>query len=1125
MSVSNLKNDNVAFSKLDQEAADLLDEQYGSGSKAEEPLKMRTESLCRVCACPSEELVPVFGQKGSELQLLEKIHIHLPIMVTPEDILPVTMCTSCICKLEMCHQFVHGCLDADIKLRTIFGLEMDELMLYSDEHTVESPCGTSKEPSPQTEKEELYSHTSEGSADDEYETHTAQSVKSDESVDNFDYTEHPEISAVVPEQNTEVGVRDVDDIEYKAVDASHHSLEQLNHTAYIDGALVEEQNVVIDMEGADVVEYETYSLGHSADEVDCAEYAEISWTHGDYTEVDADVINEVQYDANDFDEHSDQLQSSEEQEITFDQQSHEYLKNAESAAGCMKLRHSSAAEKSKMKRENPKVKVVIVNVKDTVNKTHTAQFRRTSDLMMMKDLSSNKIQQALEYQESDNSKSPRSDIMLKSSAVSIGDMTPKQVKLERPARMHGDHSYTYRRHSFYPCIYCRETVNTKERLIAHQVTEHPGKVFCCEQCGSVYYSKALLDEHQKSHVIETEDGSAQPESNIFLQSSVCVKEIQPLYSNNDKVVDNGVMNLDSREKLGTLKLENGAGDILPVPEVSEAEKDSVDKDIQRQNEQENTEEIRMVDVHIKPEKGTEKGDVYKNTSKFCLKLSKEFENIDLDYKSKILETVNKIMEENGSHTKIDTVIPEIVRQEAEKKLGIPESAKPVLKTQMRDMKHNIWKCNLCNHVSTSLQKHQEHRRTHPQIKFSCSYCNKQFPSQKSRSHHVSIRHPDKKRFICEHCGKSFRFWLSLRDHLFTHNKGECIFQCEKCGKEFESKASYDSHDCKPGGASYLCDICGKSMRYLTSLRSHRLSHADPASQAKHSCAICGKEYSSRCLLADHMRLHTDEHPHQCIHCGKAFQTRSQLSNHKLIHINARKHKCPLCGKGFARRQHMRVHVRAHQRSLKYACKICNCPFSSVGELIMHRKTHTQEEIAEASKKQVLQGGGPLAFTCQICGRHLASKFTLKNHVMMHADDKPFHCEICGKKFTMKSSLQTHHRVHTRERPHTCQHCGDTFQSRQNLVVHERIHTGETPFKCTECDKAYRSRHSLRQHLMIHADYRPYECLQCGKRFRRQDILITHIRTHTGERPFACNVCGRAFKQKGDCNKHQQRHAL
>jgi len=63
------------------EAADSLDDRYESGSKVEEPIEMDTDILCRVCACTSEELIPVFGRKGLELQLLEKIHIHLPIMV------------------------------------------------------------------------------------------------------------------------------------------------------------------------------------------------------------------------------------------------------------------------------------------------------------------------------------------------------------------------------------------------------------------------------------------------------------------------------------------------------------------------------------------------------------------------------------------------------------------------------------------------------------------------------------------------------------------------------------------------------------------------------------------------------------------------------------------------------------------------------------------------------------------------------------------------------------------------------------------------------------------------------------------------------------------------------------
>lgn len=40
------------------------------------------------------------------------------------------------------------------------------------------------------------------------------------------------------------------------------------------------------------------------------------------------------------------------------------------------------------KRENPKVKVVIVKMEDVVNKTHTANFRKSSDLVVTRDLAS-----------------------------------------------------------------------------------------------------------------------------------------------------------------------------------------------------------------------------------------------------------------------------------------------------------------------------------------------------------------------------------------------------------------------------------------------------------------------------------------------------------------------------------------------------------------------------------------------------------------------------------------------------------------------------------------------------------------------------------------------------------------
>jgi hypothetical protein len=48
---------------------------------SEEQGEIGADLLCRVCACTSEDLVPVFGDRGLEMQLLDKIHTHLPIMV------------------------------------------------------------------------------------------------------------------------------------------------------------------------------------------------------------------------------------------------------------------------------------------------------------------------------------------------------------------------------------------------------------------------------------------------------------------------------------------------------------------------------------------------------------------------------------------------------------------------------------------------------------------------------------------------------------------------------------------------------------------------------------------------------------------------------------------------------------------------------------------------------------------------------------------------------------------------------------------------------------------------------------------------------------------------------------
>lgn len=130
----------------------------------------------------------------------------------------------------------------------------------------------------------------------------------------------------------------------------------------------------------------------------------------------------------------------------------------------------------------------------------------------------------------------------------------------------------------------------------------------------------------------------------------------------------------------------------------------------------------------------------------------------------------------------------------------------------------------------------------------------------------------------------------------------------------------------------------------------------------------------------------------------------------------------------------------------FRCWYCTDYFWDARELIKHRNLHTDVE-----------------YKCEICGQISFSRDILYAHITMShlkkAQSKKltnpsekFTCEICSKDFATKWSIKSHMLQHTKKFDYVCDQCGWKFLTKGNLKGHlETTHTNEKPFPCNQCD--------------------------------------------------------------------------
>ncbi|KAJ8256212.1 hypothetical protein COCON_G00200760 [Conger conger] len=367
----------------------------------------------------------------------------------------------------------------------------------------------------------------------------------------------------------------------------------------------------------------------------------------------------------------------------------------------------------------------------------------------------------------------------------------------------------------------------------------------------------------------------------------------------------------------------------------------------------------------------------------------------------------------------------------------------------------------------------------------CSECGVLFPRRYDLIMHT-LKHEKTRGYKCSLCNKEFQYAASLRAHLARHKR-------QKSQRAAGARAALQDEDPADSRAKsrtkreFVCDICGKTLPKLYSLRIHMLNHTGVR---PHGCRVCGKAFAHKHSLKMHRALHDALKQFHCSLCDKSFVSKRSLEEHTSIHTGESKYLCTTCGKSFHRASGLSKHLKRHQPRPEvrgYPCSHCEKSFYEAKDLQQHMNKHL----------------GLKPFQCQVCGKCYSWKKDWYSHVKSHSVAEPFKCNVCGKEFFEKALF----RRHVKKATH-----GKKGRVKQNL---ER--------ECEHCGRKFTQLREYRRHINNHQGVKPFECLTCGVAWADARSLKRHVRTHTGERPYVCPVCQDAHIDARTLRKHMTRY--